>query len=316
MGLYSLEKRLSSLEHILLNESKQVGTIYHACSLADYMEYILPKDTLSASGLYRVVTQNNETDWIFFTRNRRYTFDKKRAPVIVRLVVDGDKLSNNYKIRTYNAMAAQTIELSREYGIDFSTLDADDLEDLGFYDMSPDDFKDSPSDREDIEIVKGPIKRVSKYVTQTQFDIAYINNKIINDAIKHTEELSHLTYMPFIDQSQRDPQLYAYLKQNVSDGDSLKTVLDALASYKTESLSDKFIRLCKENNLAPKVSKYNNEIVVGIPAHDFGYNSTDSIYVIYEPDNDVVEILSEIVKLDLNNIKDAKEFYYKITHAL
>ena len=52
MNYKSLERRVKFLESNLLLESKQVGTIYHICKLDAYLKYILPKDTLSASGNY------------------------------------------------------------------------------------------------------------------------------------------------------------------------------------------------------------------------------------------------------------------------
>ena len=42
---YKFNKRMSRLNNKVF-EAKHVGTLYHVCSLKDYLKYILPNDTL------------------------------------------------------------------------------------------------------------------------------------------------------------------------------------------------------------------------------------------------------------------------------
>lgn len=164
----SLNRRIRKLESLIL-EGKQVGTIYHVCSLGDYIKYILRNDTLSSSGLYRNALYNDETNWVSFTRNKNYVFNKHNVNALIRLVVDGDKLSDRYKIMPYNSLAAYSSYYAKEYGIDIGDMDQDELMDLGLIDDDEiEQVKDLPQNREQEEAVRGPIKNISKYIKEIQ----------------------------------------------------------------------------------------------------------------------------------------------------
>jgi hypothetical protein len=45
--------KLRRLEKKNINESKQVGTLYHVCNAEAIAKYIAPTDTLSASGKFQ-----------------------------------------------------------------------------------------------------------------------------------------------------------------------------------------------------------------------------------------------------------------------
>ena len=120
-------------------ESKQVGKIYHFCALFSAEDYIFPNDTLSSSGLfYNRLTKN--TNVISFTRNPKFRLNTLRSyDVTLRFTVDGDKLSNNYKIMPYS-----------DYGVSSPYFKSD-----GERDYDSDEME---------EIVVGPIKNFHKYV--------------------------------------------------------------------------------------------------------------------------------------------------------
>lgn len=102
--LYILEKRISNLER-KINEDKQVGEIYHVCSLDDYLNYIVPEDTLKSSGKWKNHLYGGK-NFVSFTRNKGYIVplhDEDNA--LIQLVVDGDELSHHRKIKPYNNYA-------------------------------------------------------------------------------------------------------------------------------------------------------------------------------------------------------------------
>jgi hypothetical protein len=83
----------------LLNEGKQVGLLYHYTSEKG-LKSILQSNKLNASTeLY----QGHELYYVSFTRNKN--FHKKGANWNVktdyRITIDGDKLSNKYKIQPF-----------------------------------------------------------------------------------------------------------------------------------------------------------------------------------------------------------------------
>ena len=86
----------------IVNESKQVGDIYHVCKLEDVVNYIVPNNTLSGSGrYYNSVFKSN--DVISFTRDRNYIPTViGTSSVIFQFVVDGNILSENHRIEPYN----------------------------------------------------------------------------------------------------------------------------------------------------------------------------------------------------------------------
>lgn len=85
-----------------LKESKQVGIIYHFTRI-DFFKKMVDEELLKQHGMetFEMISHNGV---ISFTRNPRlveYVLGdiSKREGYIIRLNVDGDKLSNKYKIR-------------------------------------------------------------------------------------------------------------------------------------------------------------------------------------------------------------------------
>jgi len=95
-----------------LNEGKQVGPVYHYTS-ADGLKGILQSNRINASEENYL---GNELYYISFTRNKN--FHKKGSKFGVsteyRITLDGDKLSNKYKIRPFAYIPGWDIEDSWE----------------------------------------------------------------------------------------------------------------------------------------------------------------------------------------------------------
>lgn len=197
--LILLESRLRSVEHKVY-EAKQVGTLYHVCSVKDYIKYILPNDTLQASGMYYNYAYGGD-DFVSFTRDKGFVLESRDDDVVlVQLVVDGDKLSENYKVRPYNDFA---------FGPDGE--------------MKDDDFRR----REMEECVKGPIKNISKYIKEIRFDIAAQHDLTqepdINVLKRKKKTLKDFVYHKFIRGKSADIP--------APDGTKLKDFLPILDKY-------------------------------------------------------------------------------------
>jgi len=91
-------------------ERKQRGTLYHITSISS-MENILKTDEFR---------KHASRKFLSLTRDRNYSgWDRNKHQV--RLFIDGDKLSDNYKIRPYKDNAVGSNK-EREEGIDASVV--------------------------------------------------------------------------------------------------------------------------------------------------------------------------------------------------
>lgn len=85
-----------------VTEAKQVGDIYHFCTLQVAVKYIIPSDTLSPSGKW-TNSLIGSSNVLSFTRDKRFIVDLlSNEKILVRFDVDGNKLSENHKIFPYN----------------------------------------------------------------------------------------------------------------------------------------------------------------------------------------------------------------------
>lgn len=203
MRLLKLENRIRVLEKKLF-EGKQVGEIYHVCTIDSYLKWIKPDDTLGASGKYKNWLHNAETDWVSFTRNQRFTVetdDVETENVLLQIVVDGDALSNSYRIGPYN---------------DFAW----DVE------GEKDDTWDTPEDRESEESVKGPIKNVSRYIKEIRFDVRSLDAETI-ELINLTIQNEPFKYFNFIKDKKYLTE-YLLKQSGVKNGMSVKQFLTAV----------------------------------------------------------------------------------------
>lgn len=186
-----------------LNESKQVGILYHVCTLRSYLKYTLPTNQLKSSGNYTNYLYGGN-NYISFTRSKYFvvsTDEINDASVLIRLVIDGDKLSNNYKVSPYNDLVYDP--------------------ETGEYNSSDDNFKS----REFEEVVKGPIKNISSYIKEVQFDFNRINNKSILLLNKLPDSTVYYNFNR-INQSYREKMLLK--KCNIENGDSISKTSEAL----------------------------------------------------------------------------------------
>ena len=82
----------------ILKEAKQVGTLYHYTPILSLLK-ILKSNTLGDESLGKYST-------VSLTRDKNFHKRTKIIPSESRIVIDGDKLSNNYKIKPYQWNAA------------------------------------------------------------------------------------------------------------------------------------------------------------------------------------------------------------------
>ena len=93
-------------------EAKQVGILYHVCTIDALADYIVPNDKLSGSGKYKNRILDNRTDVVSFTRNKNYVVSTRTtriSPLLFRIVIDGDRISENHKVIPYNDLAFNSI---------------------------------------------------------------------------------------------------------------------------------------------------------------------------------------------------------------
>lgn len=213
-----LEARIARLERLLLHEGKQVGTIYHICTLEDFLKYVVPKDQLSASGEYSNYLYGGD-NYISFTRDKNYVIGHPYLTphAFIRLVVDGDKLSNNYKIGPYNDAHWYRTE-EDPYNGTAPVRDDDDDEIIKW--------------REQEESVKGPIKNISKYLKSVQIDVNMLDQALLRKlkSLSRNSNLSryNIVYCNF--RKNKSNTLKNAIKQSgLKDGDDLAITVKCLS---------------------------------------------------------------------------------------
>ena len=82
----------------LLNEGKQVGPLYHFTRTGELIN-ILKSNILKVSDQW--ATNDDLRPFNSFTRNKN-GWDVGGFPTDVRITIDGNKLSNKYKIKPFN----------------------------------------------------------------------------------------------------------------------------------------------------------------------------------------------------------------------
>ena len=193
-----LLSRIYKLENLLLkNEAKQVGTLYHICNLSS-LNHILKTDTIKSSGKWNNDLYNGD-EWVSFTRSQYFIptdglFHLISQNILFQIVVDGNKLSENYKIGQYNDWYFQG--------------------------------DDNPKYREMEESVKGPIKNASKYIKEIRFD--FYNECTSDKTLTLISEVDpDLVYFNFI--RNRSNKVKNILdKANVTNGMTRDEFLDAV----------------------------------------------------------------------------------------
>lgn len=260
-----LESLVRRLERTTF-EAKQVGTIYHVCTLDSYLKYIVPKDQLKASGdWYNWVYKGNE--YISFTRNKHFVVKlREDDDILVQIVVDGDKLSNNYKIRPYN-----------DFAFDGSTGGR---------------VKDNASLREQEECVKGPIKNLSKYIKEVRIDFRYLDSDVISTLKKHIGELSNCVYYDFV--NDKNPMLAQLMnsKNKLQNGTPISELISSSALDKILVASN-----AADYMLSSDIKKVKKGIMCGLDVNG-RYSASKVTPLEYVCDD---EYSANIVKLLLEN---------------
>lgn len=264
----NLEYRVSKLENFLLNEGKQVGTLYHVCTLEAYLKYILPTDSLSASGKYNNWLYGSN-DYISFTRDKYFVVESdsiEKASVLIQLVIDGDRLSNNYKVRPYN---------DYHYDYDGNAIDDGDL--IKY--------------REKEEVVKGPIKNISKYIKAINFDVLRVNETVI-ELLSNNNLPSNISYYNFIKSDIQNKSFKDFARSNgIHNGlnidDTIAIFSEYVNSCDVEKLlfSDEYSYVEYAMQLGVDVNrKYSHGYVLPYYCNDDSYSDIVEILLLHNAD--------------------------------
>lgn len=138
-----------------ITEGKQVGTLYHYTDIKHNDVQVL----------YNIIKQNTlipskGSDTVSLTRSKNQDFVLAQERSVI--VLDGDKLSNNYKITPYHDIG---------WNYDIQDVEPEDRDEK----IPPiDRFQRDFFEDEQEETIKGPIKNLSKYIIKV---IIYVDNK-------------------------------------------------------------------------------------------------------------------------------------------
>jgi hypothetical protein len=89
-----LRKFIATTIREYLNENKQVGLLYHFTNLSS-LNKILDENKMNGSFMYE--ENGIELYGVSTTRNKNLNYDSQKNNI--RITLNGDKLSNNYKIK-------------------------------------------------------------------------------------------------------------------------------------------------------------------------------------------------------------------------
>lgn len=231
MNYSSLHKRVKRLESLLL-ESKQVGDLYHVCTLDNFVKYIVPTNSLSGSGNFTVGRSLSANKAVFFTRDKRYVINTAYDDMLmmdvdnsfaIQLCLDGDKLSDNYKVIPYN---------DAEFSVDIYDTD-DDAEAIL-----------NPKNRAQEEVVLGTIKNLKKYIKSIRFvctsgldyNLKKNYNKIVNNIKKALSFGIDIIYDTKLENSFNGVGFRSWISDlfDIRNGDTLQDVYDALIDSKND----------------------------------------------------------------------------------
>jgi len=257
-----LEYRISRLEKMLKNEAKQVGTLYHVCTLKAYLEWIAPYDMLQASGKYYNWIYGGN-DFVSFTRDKYFVVSTKsvqQSKVLIQLVIDGDKLSEKYKVGPYNDFA-------------FGPKG------------EPVDDSDAVEYREKEEVVRGPINNLSKYIKEIRVDVFDMDSSALSMIRRAKLDGPNVKYFHFIKDFQAQP-LTKWLKENgVVDGMPLSEAMVKFKEYVDREKNDELLFSHDVDDIEKAVRRKAN-LNIKYPS---GYVLEE--YVTDDDESDIVEYL-------------------------
>jgi hypothetical protein len=254
-----------------LKEAKQVGTIYHFTGVENLNKIIEDNKLMSSSKKQRdIKTGKKQVYSISFTRDKFFPYERDlklgSRYLDARIVVDGNKLSNKYKIEPFNFFNKKTrynYPLSRtefEERITFS-LDEENPDILNFdnYVISYDILVDL--------LLKSNIKNISKNI------IDLIKKLSTNPKIKFFNKMTELTKEEAIELISKESLNENSTYNNI---DYKQKVLDLTSFYK---------KMFPSITLFPKVIFKNDDIE---NAKNF-FGKTGY----YDPENMIIYVYTE-----------------------
>jgi hypothetical protein len=147
-----------------LLEAKQVGILYHYTSIANALD-ICDQNEL----------RPGEFDGVSFTRNKNFhTTEREEIQTGVKFVIDGDKLSENYKIQPFNyfhtPVQKQKCPSCGHMCPEYEKWCEECGTKLSFDYAKPEYIHKDYMDEQE-ELVKSPIRNLSKYVIKVYIDL-------------------------------------------------------------------------------------------------------------------------------------------------
>ena len=172
----------------ILKEGKQVGILYHWTSFASLYN-ILQENYIKGGQRIRDDVKTMQGDIFYgvsFTRDKFFHGWKNRHyPMEVCIIVDGDKLSNNYKIFPYNDFFDGKFKPNKKEADEMETRTNRSIENVSKYIIRIELYHNDggASEKEQLDFIKyyGPYKNVYKgfdinnYVSIDQFKIDLCN---------------------------------------------------------------------------------------------------------------------------------------------
>jgi hypothetical protein len=172
----------------ILNEAKQVGTLYHFTTFSSLLN-ILKTNTLKASNKF----EKDKPPTVSLTRDKLGDIGGVggSGTKTVRISIDGDKLSNKYKITPYN-----------------------------YYSNYP-DYKESEDEME--EIIQGDIKNIIDYIIEVRINPAegFIHNP---NFIKNL--IDQYPFIKVSDKVRRGKKFVNYTEAALPLNDDVKQYID------------------------------------------------------------------------------------------
>ena len=194
-----------------LNEGKQVGLLYHITT-PEKLKKILDSNTLKGS---YISWDGGDTDFlgISTTRNKNFLYGDNK----IQIVLNGDKISNNYKIQPYDYWG-------REYNI-------------------PDEPQIKDEDEEIIKVGKDGLKNVKNYIIKINDFTDSLNENILN-------EIGDLSQAPYKwktfskPEGSNDP--YSYYDFSTDNGTKYQVIFNREEFGKTVNYDMSFVAKGKD----------------------------------------------------------------------
>lgn len=241
---------IQKFEEFCLNEEKQVGIIYHYTSLWSLLDILKDNFLIAKTDVFNSVPEGFKH--ISFTRDKNFHKSPTRdsdgiGGTSVRIVIDGDKLSNKYKIEPYNYFG--------------------DKKELGDWAESKGKLKDRFEAEERIYIGKiQKISDINKYVISYEILRDKFNEFTLTDWVKNEMKkcLKVNPKVKVIDSKGKDVKLNEEIdaSEAYSEEGSLQTVLDRKRSIALVFLNDKKLqKILKENPELDYIKVFENPII-------------------------------------------------------